>query len=65
MNSKKSISNEYIVNVEKRTYKKLIRCYQCVFYRSQKNYNEWDICSYFDKATLEYDYCSRGKEKEL
>lgn len=62
MNLKKDIHEEYIVNTYDKTYKKIIHCIDCKFYRSQ--YNDWDVCSLFNKAMLEEDFCSKAKEKE-
>lgn len=53
---------KYIVNIKTRKYKKLIECKDCVYYRDA--YNDWDICSYFDKPMLENDYCSKSKRKQ-
>lgn len=62
MNWKKNIHEEYIVNPYEKTYKKVVHCYECKYYRTQ--YNDWDVCELYDTAMLEQDFCSRGKEKE-
>ena len=52
----------YIVDVNKKTYKELIECKKCKYYRDA--YNDWDICSLYDKPRNENDFCSRAKYDE-
>lgn len=52
----------YIVDVNKKEYKKLIECKDCRYYRD--DYNDWDVCSLYDKPRNDKDFCSRAKIKE-
>ena len=53
---------KYIVNLKTKTYKKLIECKYCKYYRDA--YNDWDVCSLYDLPRLEHDFCSRAKKKD-
>ena len=48
-----------IVDLSKKLYKRLIECRHCIYYRD--DYNDWDICSLYDKPRHEKDFCSRAK----
>ena len=50
------------MDTDKQTYKKLIICKHCVYYRER--YNDWDVCSLYDVPRLETDFCSKAKRKE-
>lgn len=51
-----------IVDTDKKEYRLLIVCKQCIYYR--ENYNDWDVCSLYDKPRFENDFCSRAIRNE-
>ena len=54
---------KYEVDDDKKSYKIIITCKECKYYRTYK-YQTWDICAYFDKPMQEDDYCSKAKRKD-